>query len=27
VIGPGFSGPDVSLSPLQWATNNAVIPL
>jgi hypothetical protein len=27
VIGPGFSGPDVSLSPLQWATNSAVIPL
>ena len=27
VIGPGFVGPDVTLSPLQWATNNAVIPL
>jgi hypothetical protein len=27
VIGPGFVGPDVSLSPRQWATNNAAIPL
>jgi hypothetical protein len=27
VIGPGFVGPDVTLSPLQWATNNAAIPL
>jgi DUF917 family protein len=27
VIGPGFVGPDVSLSPMQWATNNAAIPL
>ena len=27
VIGPGFVGPGVSLSPLQWATNNAAIPL
>ena len=27
VIGPGFVAPDVSLSPLQWAANNAAIPL
>jgi hypothetical protein len=27
VIGAGFVGPDVSLSPLQWAANNAAIPL
>jgi hypothetical protein len=27
VIGPGFVGPDVTLNPLQWATNNAAIPL
>jgi len=27
VIGPGFVGPDVTLSPLQWAANNAAIPL
>jgi len=27
VIGPGFVGPDVTLSPRQWATNNAAIPL
>jgi hypothetical protein len=27
IIGPGFVGPDVSLSPMQWATNNAAIPL
>jgi hypothetical protein len=27
VIGPGFVGPDVTLSPLQWASNNAAIPL
>jgi len=27
VIGPGFVAPDVSLSPTQWATNNAAIPL
>lgn len=27
VIGPGFVGPDVSLSPLQWASNHAAIPL
>jgi hypothetical protein len=24
VIGPGFTGPDVTLAPLQWATNNAI---
>jgi hypothetical protein len=27
VIGAGFSGPDVTLSPVQWASNNAAIPL
>jgi hypothetical protein len=27
VIGSGFVGPDVTLSPLQWATNNAAVPL
>jgi hypothetical protein len=27
VIGSGFTGPDVSLSPVQWAANNAAIPL
>jgi hypothetical protein len=27
VIGPGFIAPDISLSPTQWATNNATIPL
>ena len=27
VIGAGFVGPDVTLSPRQWATNNAAIPL
>lgn len=27
VIGPGFVGPDVTLNPLQWAANNAAIPL
>jgi hypothetical protein len=27
VIGAGFTGPDVTLSPLQWATNNAAVPL
>jgi len=27
VIGSGFVGPDVNLSPVQWATNNAAIPL
>jgi hypothetical protein len=27
VIGPGFVGPDVTLSPMQWASNNAAIPL
>jgi hypothetical protein len=27
VIGPGFVAPDISLSPTQWATNNATIPL
>jgi hypothetical protein len=27
VIGSGFTGPDVTLSPVQWATNNAAIPL
>jgi hypothetical protein len=27
VIGPGFVGPDVNLSPVQWATNNAAVPL
>jgi hypothetical protein len=27
VIGPGFVAPDVSLSPTQWAANNAAIPL
>jgi len=26
-IGPGFTAPDVTLNPLQWATNNAVVPL
>jgi len=27
VIGSGFVGPDVTLNPQQWATNNAAIPL
>jgi hypothetical protein len=27
VIGSGFAGPDVTLSPVQWATNNAAVPL
>jgi hypothetical protein len=27
VIGSGFTGPDVTLSPVQWATNNAAVPL
>jgi hypothetical protein len=27
VIGSGFVGPDVTLSPVQWAANNAAIPL
>jgi hypothetical protein len=27
VIGSGFRAPDVILSPLQWAANNAAIPL
>jgi hypothetical protein len=27
VIGSGFTGPDVTLSPVQWAANNAAIPL
>jgi hypothetical protein len=27
VIGPGFVAPDITLSPLQWATNNAAVPL
>ncbi|WP_198118573.1 hypothetical protein [Massilia rhizosphaerae] len=27
VIGSGFTAPDVTLSPLQWAANNAAIPL
>jgi hypothetical protein len=27
VIGHGFVGPDVTLNPLQWATNNAAISL
>jgi hypothetical protein len=27
VIGSGFTGPDVNLSPVQWATNNAAVPL
>jgi hypothetical protein len=27
VIGSGFTGPDISLSPQQWAANNAAIPL
>jgi hypothetical protein len=27
IIGDGFTAPDVSLSPLQFATNNAVVPL
>jgi hypothetical protein len=27
VIGPGFSAPDVTLAPMQWATNNAAVPL
>ena len=27
VIGPGFIGPNVNLSPTQWATNNAALPL
>jgi hypothetical protein len=27
VIGHGFVAPDVALSPLQWAANNAAIPL
>jgi hypothetical protein len=26
VIGAGFSGPNVELSPLQWARNEAVLP-
>jgi hypothetical protein len=26
-IGSGFTAPDVTLNPLQWATNNAVVPL
>jgi len=27
VIGSGFVAPDVTLSPVQWAANNAAIPL
>jgi hypothetical protein len=27
VIGAGFVGPDVTLSPVQWASNHAAIPL
>jgi hypothetical protein len=27
VIGSGFVGPDINLSPQQWATNNAAVPL
>jgi hypothetical protein len=27
VIGAGFTAPDVTLAPRQWATNNAAIPL
>jgi hypothetical protein len=27
VIGAGFIGPDVNLAPVQWAANNAAIPL
>jgi hypothetical protein len=27
VIGAGFVGPNVTLSPVQWATNNAAVPL
>ena len=27
VIGAGFTAPDVTLSPLQWARNNAAVPL
>jgi hypothetical protein len=27
VIGAGFAGPDISLNPQQWATNNAAVPL
>jgi hypothetical protein len=27
VIGSGFVGPDLTLSPTQWAINNAAIPL
>ena len=27
VIGPGFVSPALSLSPMQWAANNAVVPL
>jgi hypothetical protein len=26
VIGAGFTGPNVELSPLQWAKNEAVVP-
>jgi hypothetical protein len=27
VIGSGFVAPDIALSPMQWATNNAAVPL
>lgn len=27
IIGDGFKAPDLTLSPLQFATNNAVVPL
>jgi hypothetical protein len=27
VIGSGFVAPDIALSPKQWATNNAAVPL
>jgi hypothetical protein len=26
VIGPGFAGPSIALSPTQWAKNEAVLP-
>jgi hypothetical protein len=26
-IGPGFTAPDVTLNPMQWATNNAAVHL